>query len=418
MDTLDQGSLIGLLVFLALASAFFSASKSAVLGLDRQQLRELASQGSLGAKRINALLKRPQRLFGSLLLGNSLALMFGAAVAGLLGLRLRGEPGLFGAVAALLIAWLIVATLLPRSIAARHPQALAFACAGPLKIAVKLLYPPFWLLDRIAGALLRLVGIRPPPQGENLSGEESPPEEIDEVLPEQRQHLLLGILDKMTVDDIMIPRNEVEGIDLNDDIERIVAQLRSTSHTRLPVFRGDINQIEGILHMRRIARLLTRDQLTKDALRGVCHEPYFVPENTPLSVQLMNFQKHKRRIGIVVDEYGEVLGICALEDLLEEIVGQFHSSDDSQDADIQTQPDGTQVIDGAAHVRDINRALGWQLPVEGPRTLNGLITEALEGIPDSGVCLKIGRYRLEILQAAENRATRVRVWLAPRPDQG
>lgn len=418
MDTLDQGSLIGLLVFLALASAFFSASKSAVLGLDRQQLRELASQGSLGAKRINALLKRPQRLFGSLLLGNSLALMFGAAVAGLLGLRLRGEPGLFGAVTALLIAWLIVATLLPRGIAARHPQALAFACAGPLKLVVKLFYPPFWLLDHIAGALLRLVGIRPPPQGENLSGEESPPEEIDEVLPEQRQHLLLGILDKMTVDDIMIPRNEVEGIDLNDDIERIVAQLRSTSHTRLPVFRGDINQIEGILHMRRIARLLTRDQLTKDALRGVCHEPYFVPENTPLSVQLMNFQKHKRRIGIVVDEYGEVLGICALEDLLEEIVGQFHSSDDSQDADIQTQPDGTQVIDGAAHVRDINRALGWQLPVEGPRTLNGLITEALEGIPDSGVCLKIGRYRLEILQAAENRATRVRVWLAPRPNQG
>ncbi|WP_313518404.1 HlyC/CorC family transporter, partial [Pseudomonas sp.] len=322
------------------------------------------------------------------------------------------------AVAALLVAWLIVATLLPRSVAARYPQALAFACAGPLKLWVKLLYPPFWLLDRIAAALLRLAGIQPPPQGENLSGEESPPEEADEVLPEQRQHLLLGILDKMTVDDIMIPRNEVQGIDLNDDIERIVALLRSTSHTRLPVFRGDINQIEGILHMRRIARLLTRDQLTKDALREVCHEPYFVPENTPLSVQLMNFQKHKRRIGIVVDEYGEVLGICALEDLLEEIVGQFHSSDDSHDADIQTQPDGTQVIDGATHVRDINRALGWQLPVEGPRTLNGLITEALEGIPDSGVCLKIGRYRLEILQAADNRATRVRVWLAPRPSQG
>ncbi|MCY1436335.1 hypothetical protein D9M71_524550 [compost metagenome] len=209
----------------------------------------------------------------------------------------------------------------------------------------------------------------------------------------------------------MIPRNEIQGIDLDDELETIIGQLRNTSHTRLPVFRNDINQIEGVVHMRQIARLLTHNQLTKEGLRAACLEPYFVPESTPLSTQLINFQKHKRRIGIVVDEYGEVIGVITLEDILEEIVGDFSNQDALRNPDIHPQEDGSYVIDGSANLRDLNRSLGWQLPSDGPKTLNGLVTEALEQIPDCAVCLKIGRYRMEILQSGENRVKSVRVWL-------
>jgi Mg2+/Co2+ transporter CorB len=217
----------------------------------------------------------------------------------------------------------------------------------------------------------------------------------------------------------MIPRNEVTGINLDDDLETIIGQLRTTPHTRLPLFRQDINQIEGVVHMRQIARLLSHNQLTKEALLEACNDPYFVPESTPLSTQLINFQKHKRRIGIVVDEYGDVIGIVTLEDILEEIVGDFNNQDSLRSPDIHPQEDGTQVIDGAAYIREVNKALGWHLPCDGPKTLNGLITEALESIPESTVCLKIGPYRLEILQSSENRVKSVRVWQAsttPQPE--
>lgn len=237
--------------------------------------------------------------------------------------------------------------------------------------------------------------------------------EAEAGLPPGRQAMLLGILelDKVTVNDIMIPRSEVIGIDLEDSLDQILAQLRSTPHTRLPVYRHDLNQIEGVLHMRRLARLLTHSPLTREALLGTCASPYFVPENTPLSTQLINFQKHKRRMAMVVDEYGEVIGLVTLEDILEEIVGEFTTSPASPDeVAIQAQEDGSYLIDGGAHLREINRALGWHLPCDGPRTLNGLITEALESIPDSHLCLKIGPYRLEILESADNRVKRARIW--------
>lgn len=208
----------------------------------------------------------------------------------------------------------------------------------------------------------------------------------------------------------MIPRNEIEGIDLDDELEVIVEQLRTTSHTRLPVYRDDVNQIEGVVHMRQIARLLTQGRLTKENLRQACMEPYFVPESTPLSTQLVNFQKEKRRIGVVVDEYGEVIGIVTLEDILEEIVGDFNDLDSLDNPDIQAQEDGSFVIDGSANLRELNKSLGWQLPCDGPKTLNGLVTEALGQIPDCAVCLRIGPYCLEIQQSAENRVKSVRAW--------
>ncbi|WJN60583.1 Putative membrane protein YfjD [Pseudomonas sp. SO81] len=236
---------------------------------------------------------------------------------------------------------------------------------------------------------------------------------------QQRQRALLQLLEleKVTVDDIMIPRSEIVGIDLDDELPQLVEQLRSVGHTRLPVYRGDINQIEGIVHMRRLAALLTQNRLSHATLLESCVPPYFVPEGTPLATQLVNFQKEKRRLGLVVDEYGDVQGIVTLEDLLDEIIGDFSHIEGEENPDIHPQADGSQIIDGAASIREINKALGWHLPSEGPKTLNGLVTEALETIPDSPVCLKMGPYRLEILESGDNRVKRVRLWqtrLRPR----
>lgn len=233
---------------------------------------------------------------------------------------------------------------------------------------------------------------------------------LQERLQRQRALLQMLELDRLTVDDIMIPRSEVIGIDLDDDLHHLAGQLHSIGHTRLPVYRGDINRIEGIIHMRRLAALLTQNRLSHATLLEGCVPPYFVPEGTPLATQLANFRKEKRRLGLVVDEYGDVLGIVTLEDLLDEIIGDISEADDDEHPDIHPQADGSQIIDGMANLRDINRALGWHLPSEGPKTLNGLITEALESIPDSPVCLKIGPYRLEILESGDNRVKRVRIW--------
>lgn len=234
----------------------------------------------------------------------------------------------------------------------------------------------------------------------------------DDQQPNSRPHLLSGIhaLDNITVNDILIPRNEVEGINLDDSIEALTEQLRHTERTRLPVFHNDINQVEAILNTRHVQHLLADASLTKEAILAVCHEPYFVPESTPLQLQLLNFHKQQRRMGVVVDEYGEVLGIVTLEDILEEIVSEFENEQNIDNPLIDPLPDGRFVIDGAASIRDLNKSLGWHLPCDGPKTLNGLVTEALETIPEATVCLKIGAYRLEILETEDNRVSRVLIW--------
>ena len=234
----------------------------------------------------------------------------------------------------------------------------------------------------------------------------------DDQQPNSRPHLLSGIhaLDNITVNDILIPRNEVEGINLDDSIEALTEQLRHTERTRLPVFHNDINQVEAILNTRHVQHLLADASLTKEAILAVCHEPYFIPESTPLQVQLLNFHKQQRRLGVVVDEYGEVLGIVTLEDILEEIVSEFEDEQNINNPLIDALPDGRYVVDGAVSIRELNKCLGWHLPCDGPKTLNGLVTEALETIPETTVCVKIGRYRLEILETEENRVSRVLIW--------
>ncbi|MBA1264855.1 CNNM domain-containing protein [Stutzerimonas stutzeri] len=417
MDSLHPGFLVGLLIFLLLCSAFFSSSETGMLSLNRYRLRHQAREGHRGARRAIDLLSRPDRLLGTILVGNNFVNILASSIATVLAMQLWGEAGIAIATIGLTIILLIFGEITPKTLAALRPEAIAYPVSLPLLMLQKVLYPLVALLGWISNGLLKLLGVDPSKKGtDSLSTEElrSVVRESGSDLPMNRQSMLLGILDleRVTVDDIMIPRNEVTGIDLEDDLETIVGQLRTTPHTRLPVFHKDINQVQGIVHMRQIARLLSHDQLTKDNLLEACTAPYFIPENTPLSTQLLNFQKQKRRIGIVVDEYGDVLGIVTLEDILEEIVGEFSNQDALRSPDIHPQDDGTLVIDGAAYLREINRALGWQLPCDGPKTLNGLITEALEQIPDSGICLQIGSYRLEILQAADNRVKSVRAWVA------
>jgi Mg2+/Co2+ transporter CorB len=216
--------------------------------------------------------------------------------------------------------------------------------------------------------------------------------------------MLLGVLElnDVTVDDIMIPKNEIQGIDLDHEIEEILAQLSTTNHTRLPVYHGDINKVVGILHMRNLAQLIQQGKVTKPAILQVIREPYFIPESTPLQTQLLNFQKESRRIGLVVDEYGDVLGIATLEDILEEIVGELSTDHREENADIHPQEDGSYFIDASANIREINKVLSWNLPTDGPKTLNGLIMETLESIPDANVCLLINGYRIETLQMTDN----------------
>lgn len=415
MENAHPGFLFGLLIFLLLCSAFFSSSETGILSLNRYRLKHLTKEGHRGAKRVSALLSRPDRLLGTILIGNNFVNILASAIATVLAIKLWGEAGIAIATIGLTLALLIFGEITPKTLAALHPERVAYPFSLPLLVLLKLFYPLVVLLGWITNGLLRLLGVDPTSKSsDSLSTEElrSVVRESGAGMPKNRQNMLLGILDleRVTVDDIMIPRNEVTGINLDDDLESIISLLTNTTHTRLPVFRTDINQIEGIVHMRQIARLLTHNELSKEALLAACNEPYFVPEGTPLSTQLINFQKQKRRIGIVVDEYGDVIGIVTLEDILEEIVGDFSNQDTLRSPDIHPQEDGTQVIDGAAYIREINKALDWHLPCDGPKTLNGLVTEALESIPDSAVCLKIGPYRLEILQSSENRVKSVRAW--------
>jgi len=415
VEDLHPGFLLGLLVFLLLCSAFFSSSETGMLSLNRYRLRHQAKEGHKGARRASSLLAHPDRLLGTILVGNNFVNILASSIATVLAMQLWGEAGIAIATIGLTVVLLVFGEITPKTLAALRPEIIAYPVSLPLLMLQKVLYPLVALLGWVSNGLLRLLGVDLSNKGnDSLSTEElrSVVRESGSDLPLNRQSMLLGILDleRVTVDDIMIPRNEVTGIDLDDDLEAIISQLRTTPHTRLPVFRNDINQIEGIVHMRQIARLLSHDQLTKESLLAACTEPYFVPENTPLSTQLLNFQKQKRRIGIVVDEYGDVRGVVTLEDILEEIVGEFSNQDALRSPDIHPQDDGTLVIDGAAYIREVNRALDWQLPCDGPKTLNGLITEALEHIPDSGICLQIGVYRLEILQAADNRVKSVRAW--------
>lgn len=414
MDDIQISYLLGLLVFLIMCSAFFSSSETGLLSLNRYRLRHMSREGNRSAQRAQRLLSTPDRLLGTILVGNNVVNILAASIATVIAVKLWGDAGVVIATTGLTIVILIFGEITPKTLAALRPELIAFPASRVILLLMAPLSPIVWLTGTISNGLLRLMGIDTRHHSsESLSTEElrSVVREAGQELPGNRQDMLLGILDleNVTVNDIMIPRNEVFGIDLNSNLDHIIWQLRTTTHTRLPLYRENINQIIGVIHMRQIARLLTLNKLTHDDLQEACTDPYFVPESTPLSTQLLNFQKHKRRIGIVVDEYGDVEGIVTLEDILEEIVGEF-SDQHRANPELRQLSDGSYTIDGAAYIRDINKALEWELPSDGPKTLNGLITEILEFIPEGAVCIQVGPYYLETLEIKDNRVSRARLW--------
>ncbi len=405
MNTLPLAPLLGLLALALLWSALFTAVDAA-----RQQALANRRNGK-GAGTDKADIPAPALIFGATL-GKLLVL----ALAALTGLRCQGESGFWlGCLGATLVL-LVCAEYLPRQLARRNPE--AFIGLGSfLRLPLRLLQPLAWLLDGTARLILRPFALRPAVVQQHDEHLESDPDDTEEAGDHHTASTLpasLMALDRITVNHILVPRSEVAGVNLDDSIEAITAQLRASRYTRLPVFHSDINQVQAVLNTRHIAHLLPNAELTRESLMAACYEPYFVPENTPLQLQLLNFHKQQRRMGIVVDEYGEVQGIVTLEDILEEIVGEFEEQDSQENPHIHPQPDGRYVVEGNVAIRELNRSLGWHLPSDGPKTLNGLVTEALESIPESSVCLKIGRYRLEILETEDNRASRILVWTVAR----
>ncbi|WP_085673389.1 MULTISPECIES: transporter associated domain-containing protein [unclassified Pseudomonas] len=401
MDTLPYAPLLGILALALLWSALFTAVDAA-----RLQLNGSLRNGDDGQPLLPA---------QALVLCASLGKLLVLGLACLIGQRQNGEHGFWLAGLAAVAALLVFAEFLPRRLARRNPQAFISLGLSLRPFPLALLQPLACLFDGIAKLMLRPFRVQPTAVALHPQEDDDFDEDDEHEAP--RHGLLDGLqsLDKITVNDILVPRNEVDGINLDDPIEHIIEQLIVSRHTRLPVYHNDINQVEAILNTKLISHLLPKAELTLEQLLGACYEPYFVPESTPLQMQLLNFHKQQRRLGVVVDEYGEVLGIVTLEDILEEIVGEFEDEQSLDNPHVHPQPDGTFVIEGTASLREINRTLGWHLPCDGgPKTLNGLVTEALESIPESAVCLKIGRYRLEILETEDNCASKVLVWTVTR----
>ena len=378
-----------------------------MMSLNRYRLKHLRKNKHRGARRASKLLERPDRLIGLILIGNNLVNIAASALATVIAIRLWGDAGIIIATIALTLTILIFAEITPKTIAALYPEKIAFPASFILWPLLKLLYPVVVGVNGITNGLLRLLGFDPNKSGdEHVSSEElrTIVTEAGQLIPRQHRDMLLNILDleEVEVDDIMVPRSEVYGIDLDDSDDEIMQCLQNSSHTLLPVWREDINDILGILHMRSISRVIDQQGLDRAALEREMDTPYFIPESTPLHTQLLNFQKKKLRLGIVVDEYGQVMGLVALEDILEEIVGEFTSNLQNPTDSIYPQRDGSYIIAGTATVRDINRNLDWELPTDGPKTLSGLILENLELFPDANAGLTIAGYMLEILELEGN----------------
>lgn len=391
------------------------------MSLNRYRLKHLVKKHHRGAMKASALLERPDRLIGIILIGNNFVNILASSIATIIAVRLWGDAGIAIATGALTLVILIFAEVSPKTVAAMHPEKIAFPAAFILTPLLKITYPVVWVVNGITNGLLRLFGINVTEGGnQHISTEElrTLVHEAGALLPQNNQSMLLGVLElsEVTVNDIMIPRNEVVGIDLEEDIDSIISQLSKASHTRLPVYQGELNKVVGILHMRNLAQIFQQGTVSKAAILQVIREPYFVPESTPLQTQLLHFQKQSRRIGLVVDEYGDIQGVVTLEDILEEIVGELSKDSREENQDIHLQDDGSYFIDGTAYIREVNKSLGWHLPTKGPKTLNGLITETLEAIPDANVCLVVGNHLIETLQISDNLIKTVRITKRKKKD--
>ena len=400
-------------------SAFFSGSETALMSLNRYRLRHLARAGIRWAVLAEQLLRRPDRLIGLMRLGDTLADLIASSLVTLIALRLSHQDWVLTAAMLLLaLVVLVFSEVGPKTLAALYPERLAFPAVLIYVPLLKITWPLVALINLLTNGLLRLGGVRSEHAPlHNMSSEElrSVVMEAGALIPKRHQRMLLSILDleKITVEDIMVPRNEIQGIDLNQDWDSILVQLQSSQHTRLPVYEDSIDHVLGFVHARQVLHLISHETPSKETLREILVEAYFVPESTSLQRQLLNFQNAKRRIGLVVDEYGDIHGLVTLEDILEEIVGEFTTDPATQHRDVFKESDTSYLVNGSANVRVLNRVMHWKLPTEGPKTLNGLILEYLETIPSPGTAFKLAGYPLEIVQTTGNAVKTVRLHQPP-----
>ncbi len=392
------------------------------MSVNRYKLRHLAQSGNKSAKRVVQMLERPDRLIGLILIGNNLVNIAASAIATIIGLRLYGDYGIAIATLVLTLVILIFAEVTPKTIAALHPERVAFPSSFVLNPLMKIFYPLVAAVNFITNNIMRLMGINPnAAKKDTLTAEElrTVVHEAGSLIPSRHQEMLISILDleKVTVDDIMIPRNEIAAIDINDDLPLIIKQLSNMQHTLVLLYRAEIDDAIGFLHARDMLRLLTRHHAEPDkaSLVRAARDIYFIPEGTALSVQLIKFQHNRERIGLVVDEYGDIQGLVTLEDLLEEIVGDFTTTIGGQPHEHVTRlADGNFLVEGTVNLRDLNKELKINLPIDGPKTLNGLIIEEFGDIPENPMCVKINGYGIEILEVTDNRVEKVRIQPKPK----
>lgn len=414
LDAISTSALLIFLLVLIVISAYFSGSETAMMSLNRYRLRHLAGNGHKGAQRALKMLDRPDRLIGLILIGNNLVNILASAIATIIGMRLFGDLGVAIATGVLTIVVLVFAEVTPKTFAALHPERIAFPSSILLGWLLILLSPLVKAINLITSGFLRLMGIKTVKTSDALSQEElrTVVHEAGALIPQRHQEMLLSILDleKVTVEDIMISRADIYAINVNDDFKLINKLVIQSPHTRVLVYRDNIDDAVGFIHLRDALRLQSKEQFSKSSLLRAVKELYFIPEGTPLNVQLSNFQQNKERIGLVVDEYGDIQGLVTLEDILEEIVGDFTTSMiTTPSEDINIQQDGSFLIDATINIRDLNKEMKWHFPIDGPKTLNGLIIEYLEEIPAANTSLRIAGYHIEVIEVADNMIKAVRV---------
>jgi Mg2+/Co2+ transporter CorB len=414
--------LIGTLVVLIIVSAFFSIAETAMMAFNRYRLKHLVASGDGAAIRVSALLARTERLLGGILIGNTLSIAGATTVGGIIAVRVFGEDKLVIVIAPIVISFLLIvfAEITPKVIGATHAESTALLLSLPLKISLRLLDPFAWFINLFARPILRLLGIRP---STNSDAPKLSPEEIRTLvlesstfMPKKHLAIVLNLFDieAVTLQDIMVPRARIESIKLDDEMETIAHQLATAYHMRLPVFRDALGDVAGVLHLRRVLDPLRTGELDKAALQALLDEPYFVPGTTPALSQIQYFQENRERLALVVDEYGELLGLLTVEDIIEEIIGKFTTSLPGA-APLAWGEDGAATAEGAMPVREVNRALGLSLPLDGPRTLNGLILEHLQDIPEADVAIKIGEVPMEIVHAQGRTVKTVRIFKPVEP---
>ena len=400
MDVSDSSMLWLTLFILLLVSAFFSGSETGMMSLNRYRLRHQRKK-SAGARRAAKLLATPDRLIGLILIGNNAVNILAAIIANALAIIYVGEAAApWVATATLTILVLVFAEVTPKTIAAQYPEWFAFKASHILKPLLTLFWPLVWAINKLTNGLVKLLGFDPNSSRDDGLDTEELRSVVDlsgHKMSDSHQGMLKGILDleNVTVEDIMIPRNEINGLDIEDEPDVLMAKLFKSEYTRMPIYDGDINNIIGIFHIRKANHLARAEQVTHGAIKRFAEEPYFIPASTTLTTQLLNFKTTRNRFAVVVDEYGEVKGLVTLEDILEEIVGDFTTNTADEADEILARGDSSYLIDGVATIREINKATGWSLPTDGPKTLNGLALEQLESIPDGNVSFMVNGYRFE-----------------------